>query len=91
MTSVSMSEMMTKFKVTVQPHLDKGEDVMVIDKKTGEIKCRICPPVSNENIEVDWERHWGKYQRDPIILKSSFDGDPVAMALSHTRGDSHLL
>lgn len=89
MTSVSMSDMMTKFKVSIQPYLDKGEEVLVVDGKSGDIRCRICPPVSNKDRKVDWQAHWSKENRKAIRLNSSLP-DPVSAALNSSRDDSHL-
>ena len=89
MTSVSMSDMMTKFKVSIQPYLDKGEEVLVVDGKSGDVRCRICPPLSNKERKVDWQAHWDKENRRSIKMNSDL-ADPVADALNSSRDESHL-
>jgi hypothetical protein len=89
MTSVSMSDMMTKFKVSVQPHLDKGEEVLVVDGKSGAIRCRICPPVSPSDIQVDWQSRLQRSEHQPIALSSNLD-DPIADAIGSSRDDSRF-
>jgi len=84
-----MSDMMTKFKVSVQPHLDKGEEVLVVDGKTGEVRCRICPPILSQDITVDWDSHWKQQQRKPIKLNSEH-ADPISIVVNEGRDETRL-
>ena len=88
MTKVSMRDMMTKFKASVQPHLDKGEEVMVLDGKTGKVRCKISPPFARMNLKIDWKAHWVAQNRQPLILHST-DNDLMALALNNSKREGH--
>ena len=91
MTTVSMSEMQTKFKECVQPHLDMGQLVQVVDKKTGAVKCQILPPNYESNKPVDWKAIFASREHVQVKIIDVVGHDVVQEALRSNREDRHLI
>ena len=86
-----MSELQTKFRECVQPHLNNGYIVQVIDKKTGVIKCQIQPPNYEAKQRVDWKAIFASREHVQININEVLGKDVVQEALRNDRDESQLI
>jgi hypothetical protein len=90
MQTVSMSDLMTKFNKSVQPLLDRGEEVEVLDMKSGGVRCIISPPKIKDVSKVDWNKHWSKSGKKKYHVQQANVEDLVKKALIESRDEEHL-
>jgi hypothetical protein len=85
MTQASVSDVQRKMNELIMPNVLAGEEIEVIDKKTGEVKFRILPPRSHSD-EVAWDDF-----SDRLIKVKGKSEDPVGDALDAVRADGVFL
>lgn len=82
MISVSVSELQRKMNKVIMPCVNAGEEIQVIDKKSGEVKFHIVPPTQDDN-SADWTN-----LNDRLIdLGTKKGSDPFEDALKETSAD----
>ena len=85
MTQASVSDVQRKMKEVIMPNVRAGEEIEVIDRKTGEVKFRILPPQSSSD-EVQWDDF-----TDRLVKVKGDSEDPVADALDRVRAQRVFL
>ena len=85
MTQASVSDVQRKMNEVIMPNVMAGEEIEVIDRKTGEVKFRILPPRSSSD-EVEWDDFTDRLNK----IKGDLE-DPVADALDRVRAERVFL
>lgn len=82
MISVSVSELQRKMNKVIMPCINAGEEIQVIDKKSGEVKFHIVPPVQD-----DESADWSNLDERLIDLGTKRGYDPFDKALNDASSD----
>jgi len=85
MTQASVSDVQRKMNELIMPSVLAGEEIEVVDKKTGKVKFRILPPKSDSD-DIEWDDF-----SDRLIKLNGKTEDPVKDALDYVRADRVFL